>query len=230
VKTAAIIVAAGQSERFGGGLPKQFRALAGRPLLAWTIERFEKATSIDSITLVVAEEHLLYAGEKVVDPFGFHKVTRIVPGGEVRRESVLKGLERLPLSTGLVAIHDGARPLVSPADIDAVVALAAKERAAMLAAPVTDTVKRVKEGYVMSTLERNALYLAQTPQAFQYDLILKAHRQANESGLDVTDDAALVERLGFKVRVVEPSRPNFKITRREDLIAAEAFLKEARDD
>lgn len=226
MKTAAIIVAAGRSARFGGAVPKQYQTLHGRPLLAWTIERFEKAASIESIVLVVAEDQLLFAGEKVVDPYGFHKVTRIVPGGEVRRESVLNGLERLPLSTQLVAIHDGARPLVSPADIDAVVEMAAKERAAMLAAKVTDTVKRVKEGYIMSTLERDSLYLAQTPQVFQYDLIMKAHRQAAERGLDVTDDAALVEQLGFKVKVVEPTRPNIKVTRREDMVAAEAYLKE----
>jgi len=226
VKTAAIIVAAGNSVRFGGALPKQYHTLHGRPLLAWTIERFERAASIESIVLVVAEDQLLYAGEKVVDPFGFHKVTRIVPGGEVRQESVFKGLERLPLSTQLVAIHDGARPLVSPADIDAVVAMAAKERAAMLAARVTDTVKRVKEGYIIGTLERDSLYLAQTPQVFQYDIVMKAHRQAAEHGLDVTDDATLVEQLGFKVRIVEPSQPNLKVTRRVDLVAAEAYLKE----
>lgn len=196
-------------------------------MLAWTLERFERATSIESIVLVVAEDQLLYAGEKVVDPYGFHKVTRIVPGGEVRRESVLKGLERLPLSTQLVAIHDGARPLVQPADIDAVVATAASERAAMLAAKVTDTVKRVKEGYIMGTLERDSLYLAQTPQVFQYDIIMKAHREAAANGLDVTDDAALVEKSGFKVKIVEPTRPNLKVTCRDDLIAAEAYLKES---
>jgi 2-C-methyl-D-erythritol 4-phosphate cytidylyltransferase len=230
VKTAAIIVAAGRSERFGGSVPKQFHSLAGKPILAWAIERFEKARSIDSITLVVAEEHLLYAGEKVVDPFGYTKVTRIVPGGETRRESVLKGLERLPISTELVAIHDGARPLVDPRDIDAVVAAAARERAAMLAVRITDTVKRVKDGFIISTLDRSELYGAQTPQVFQYDLIMKAHRQAAEKGFDVTDDASLVEALGFKVKVLEPSRPNPKITDRPDLTAVEAFLEEAVDD
>jgi 2-C-methyl-D-erythritol 4-phosphate cytidylyltransferase len=158
MKTCALIVAAGASRRLGGAVPKQFREVCGRPLLSWTIERFEKAGSIDQIVVVGAEEHLLSATEKVVDVGGFRKVTKIVPGGDSRRESVLKGLERLPISTGLVAIHDGARPFVAPEDIDRVVALAATEKAAILAVRVLDTVKRAEQGYIFQPWTRTRCF------------------------------------------------------------------------
>jgi len=220
----AIIVAAGRSERCSGAVPKQFRPVCGQPLLAWTIRRFEKASGIDKIVVVVAEENLLYNNSQVVDPYGFSKVIKIVPGGETRADSVLKGLKSLPVSTRLVAIHDGARPIVTPDDIDRVVTLAQKERAAMLARPATDTVKRVRDGYILSTLERESLYYAQTPQAFQYDLILSAHEKRDE-GNSITDDAILVEAQGFKVRVVEPENSNMKVTTPDDLVMVEAILK-----
>jgi 2-C-methyl-D-erythritol 4-phosphate cytidylyltransferase len=226
MRTCAIIVAAGSSERFGGAVPKQFRMLLGKPLLAWAISRFEEAESIDDIEVVVAEEYLLYASEKIVNPYGFRKVSRIVPGGATRQESVLKGLERLPISTGLVAIHDGARPLTSPADIDRVVTLASREHAAILAAPVTDTVKRVEQGYVMTTLDRQVLYHAQTPQVFQYDLIIEAHRQQAGKADVFTDDASLIESRGFKVRAVEPTSVNLKVTTPHDMVLAEAILRQ----
>jgi len=224
MKTVAVIVAAGRSERFGGPVPKQFHEIAGRPVLAWTIQRFEAATSIDSILLVVGEDQLLYIGEKVIDPFGYTKVTKIVPGGASRQESVLNGLARLPVSTELVAIHDGARPLTNPADIDAVVAVAERDGAAMLATRVTDTIKRARDSYVLSTLDRSELFLAQTPQVFGYDLIIEAHRRAAEEGHKGTDDAALIETSGFKVRLVESQYPNQKVTTREDLMLVSTFF------
>ncbi len=199
-------------------------------MLAWTISRFEKASSIDEIALVVAEDYMLYASENVVDKFGLNKVNRIVPGGETRQESVLKGLERLPISTQLVAIADGARPLTAPGDIDAVVAVAAKDQAAILAARTTDTVKRAEQGYVFATLDRRSLFLAQTPQVFQYDLIVEAHRQAAKSGDEFTDDASLIEARGFKVKIVEPTAINPKVTTPQDMLIAEAILRGVVDD
>ena len=235
MKTCALIVAAGASRRLGGAVPKQFREICGRPLLSWTIGRFEKAGSIDDIVVVVAEEHLLYASEKVVDPFGLKKVTKFIPGGESRRESVLKGLERLPVSTGLVAIHDGARPFVSPEDIDRVVAMAATDKAAILAARATDTVKRSEQGYIFATLDRDSLFLAQTPQVFAYDMIIAAHREVAREGdgadeLGFTDDASLIEARGFKVRIVEPEYPNIKVTTAHDLRMAELLLRREKDE
>jgi 2-C-methyl-D-erythritol 4-phosphate cytidylyltransferase len=235
MKTCALIVAAGASRRLAGAVPKQFRDICGRPLVAWTISRFEKAVSVDEIVLVVPEEHLLYANEKVVNPFGFVKVTKIVPGGESRRESVLKGLERLPISTGLVAIHDGARPFVLPEDIDRVVALAGTEKAAILAIRATDTVKRAEQGYIFATLSRESLFLAQTPQVFGYDMIITAHRELAakaDSGDDLgfTDDASIIEARGFKIRIVEPRHPNMKVTTADDLEVAKLILEREKHE
>ena len=224
MKTYALIVAAGRAVRFGGAVPKQFREICGKPLLSWAISRFQQASSIDAIAVVVADEHLLHTSQKIVDPFGFTKVQKIVVGGETRQESVLKGLKSLPISTRLVAIHDGARPLTRPSDIDRVVQMAQTERAAMLAVPETDTVKRVRDGYIIGTLERDSLYLAQTPQVFDYDLIFDAHRSADANAA-FSDDASLVEARGFKVRVVEPSSPNVKVTHTDDWAVVQAFLK-----
>jgi len=196
-------------------------------MLSWSIDSFEKSTSIDEIVLVVAEDYMLHTTQKVVDPYNFTKVKKVVPGGNTRARSVLNGLKALPPATDFVAIHDGARPLVSVKDIDRVVEIAIKEKAAILATGVADTIKRVKESFVISTLDRDTLCLAQTPQVFQYGLILQAHQELAEKEPEttVTDDASLMEKRGFKVRAVEPTSPNFKITTADDLIVAEAILK-----
>jgi 2-C-methyl-D-erythritol 4-phosphate cytidylyltransferase len=225
MKTSALIVAAGSSVRFGGALPKQFRTLAGKPLLAWTIQRFEQAASIDDITLVLAKDQIPFAQDKVLEPYNFKKVIGVVAGGATRQESVMRGLESFSSEMRLVAIHDGARPMVAPADIDAVVKEAATNRAAILAARVAETVKRVKDGFVLSTQDRTDLWLAQTPQVFEYSLIVGAHGRASASKIEATDDAALVEAAGFKVRVVEATAPNMKITTKDDLKLVEALLK-----
>lgn len=224
MNVSAVIVAGGGSVRLGGEVPKQFREIAGRPLLSWTISRFEAAMSISSVVVVVPEEYLLFASERVIDEFGFRKVRKVVAGGGERRESVRLGLESLPLSTDYVAIHDGARPLVQPGDIDAVVEAAIRDRAAILASPVPDTLKRVRDGFVITTIDRSHLYGAQTPQVFQYDLIMEAHRAHTDGTVAYTDDASMVEGRGFKVTIVEPTGPNLKVTTREDLIVVEALL------
>ncbi|MCH9025439.1 MAG: 2-C-methyl-D-erythritol 4-phosphate cytidylyltransferase [candidate division Zixibacteria bacterium] len=222
----ALIVAAGKSERFGDPLPKQFHEVAGRPLLSWTIEKFELASSIDKIVVVVAADYQLETTRNIIDPFGFQKVAKVVGGGESRQESVLKGLEALPESTKVVAIHDGVRALVSPDDVDKVVNLALTEKAAMLALPATDTVKKVKNHSVVETLDRKQIWLAQTPQAFEYQLILDAHRNfaENTKGTIATDDASLVEALGVEVKVVESSSNNLKVTTAADLKYVEIVL------
>ena len=227
MKTVGLIVAGGKSIRFGGEVPKQFRSLAGRPMLSWSLDSFERAGSIDDVVVVVAEEFMLYTTQKVIDPYNFEKVRKVVVGGESRRESVLKGLKALPTSTDFVAIHDGARPLIAPGDIDRVVSVGIESKAAILAIKAADTIKRVRDSYIISTLEREVLYCAQTPQVFELDLILNAHVEFEKQNSDdaVTDDASLVERLGGKVRTVEPVMPNFKVTTAEDMQMAEAILK-----
>jgi len=224
MKTVAIIVAGGSSKRFGKKIPKQFQILAGKPLLSHTIEKFEKSSLVDKIYVVVAEGYLEYTAEKITNPYNFKKVSKIVSGGETRQQSVRKGLEACPLSTDIVVIHDGARPLVSVSDINKVIETAKKERAAILAVKINDTVKRIKNNYIISSPDRTDLYQAQTPQVFQYDLILNAHKNYDEYKT-VTDDASLIEKKGFKVKVVETTSPNFKITTRDDLKIAELLLK-----
>lgn len=225
MKVTALIVAAGKSARFGGDLPKQFHELSGRPLLSWTISRFEKAETIEEIVVVVAGDQLERTAKEVISPFGFQKVTGVVCGGESRQESVLSGLESLSLETGLVAIHDGARPLISPIDINNVVKAARKDGAAMLASKVRDTVKRVRKEQVAGTLAREHLYFAQTPQVFRYGQILAAHR-AGRSNHYATDDASLLEGNGTEIRIVEPTQPNPKITTEQDMRIARALLNE----
>lgn len=216
--------------RFGGEVPKQFRTICGKPMLTWSIESFEKARSVNQILVVVPEEYMIYTSEKVIDPYNFEKVTKVVAGGETRRESVLNGLNAMPSSTGFVAIHDGARPLISTKDIEAVIKAGKKERAAIIAARATDTVKRVRDSFIISTLDRDSLYMAQTPQVFQFDLIMQTHREfaeEKEPG-NITDDASMVEKRGFKVKTVEPSSLNLKVTTSDDMVLAEAILRERK--
>jgi 2-C-methyl-D-erythritol 4-phosphate cytidylyltransferase len=217
MKTVALIVAGGSGERFGGDVPKQYQLAARRPLMSWTIERFEEAQAIDDIVLVVAEDYLLHVNNTVVNPFEFRKVSRIVPGGETRTESVWKGLESLPISTGFVAIHDAVRPLVKSDDIDRVVNEAKQHRAAILGRPVAETVKRARDGMIMATVDREHLFLAETPQVFQYDLLKEAYQKGIGSGKAFTDDAAIVEAFGFMVKLVASSGPNPKLTTRDDM-------------
>ena len=215
-KTVAIIVAGGSGERFGGDIPKQFQLFAERPLLAWTIARFEDASTIDEIVIVVAEDYLLYVNNQVVNPYGFTKVVKIVPGGASRTESVYKGLESLGASTSFVAVHDAVRPLVKASDIDLVVLEARNSRAAILGRPVAETIKRARDGMIMATVDRQNLFVAETPQAFQYDLLKEAYRKGMAANKPMTDDAAMVEALGFQVKLVNSTGPNPKLTTKDD--------------
>lgn len=223
MKAHAVIVAAGKSIRFGGGTPKQFIPVCGRPLLAWTISRFETASSIDGITVVVPSEYVEMTRHMVQSATSFAKVRQVVAGGDTRSESVLAGLRSCPDPAGLVAIHDGARPLVSPSDIDRVVAAAAAGEAAMLAIPASDAIKKTRQGVVLTTVDRSDLYYAQTPQVFEVAAIRKAHEQSGDRSM--ADDAALVEASGVRVQIVEPTYPNIKVTRPEDLMLVEGVLQ-----
>ncbi len=230
MSTIALIVAGGSGERFGGEIPKQYLMVAGRPLMSWTIARFEEAETIDRIVIVAGEDYLLHVNNSVVNPYDFKKVSKVVPGGATRSESVLRGIESLPLATSLVAIHDAVRPLVTPHDIDAVVREAEKHRAAILGTPASDTVKRAREGMVFATLDRSNLFMAETPQAFQYDLIKEAYIKGMESGLNATDDAVMVEAMGFMVRLVGSTGPNLKLTTADDMAFIEIMLKREYHD
>lgn len=218
MKTTAIIVAAGSGSRFNSDTPKQFLEINGKPVIVHTIERFQTAPSIDSIVLVLA------AGQTAsFDASAFSKVTKVVPGGLTRAQSVRNGLQ----ATGdaeIVAVHDGARPLVSVDEIERTIAKAKETGAACLVAPVTDTIKSVRGGEIADTLDRTKLRRALTPQAFKVDVLLRAFEGIDLSE-SITDECYLVEKLGYPIAMVEGSARNIKITHPEDLILAEALLK-----
>ena len=220
----AVIVAGGQGTRIEGKLPKQFLNLGDRPILAHCVQSFESCQMVDQIVLVVPEDYLGYCSEAIVDQYDFRKVKKIVCGGRERQESVYLGLKACPKSTNVVAIHDGVRPFVSPQKISEAIELCEQKRAVILALPVKDTIKRVEGNSVVTTLDRKKLWLVQTPQVFEFSLILDAYERAIEDEFAGTDDAMLVERLGHQVTVVEGEYQNIKITTAEDLVMAEKFI------
>jgi len=233
LKTVAIIAAGGRGERVvksatteqAKNLPKQFVMLGDKPLLAHTIERFERCELVDQIVVVAPEDYLGYCSQKVVDKYSFGKVKKIVSGGEERQDSVFLGLKACPPDTSTVAIHDGVRPFVSTEKISEAILLCEQKRAVILAVPAKDTIKRVEDRAVVTTLDREKLWLVQTPQVFEYNLICEAYRKAEEDGFLGTDDSILVERLGFKVAVLEGEYENMKITTPEDIALAEKLLQ-----
>lgn len=225
----AIVVAAGQGTRMGGEKPKQFRLLAGLPVIIHTLRRFEDSAAIGDVIAVVpaAEraEFLLIAGK-----FGLRKLLRVVAGGHTRTESVWRGLQTIRAATArIVAVHDGVRPFVTPDEIDACVRAANEEGAAILVAPAIDTIKEVTDdGQVIRTLDRAHVRHALTPQCFRYDLLRRAYEEARREGIDATDCSTLVERLGARVRTIDgDARRNIKITRPEDWALAEILIKES---
>ncbi len=217
----AVIVAAGRGARFGGD--KLSRPLRGQPVLHWTLAAFEACPVIDAITLVVAEESRA-ATVAWIAAAGFARVAAICAGGAERQASVLRGL-RATRPAAFVAIHDGARPLITPALIAACIAAAREHDAAAPALPIVDTLKRLDpDGRMFETADRRAFLAIQTPQVFRWDLLLEAHESAARAGIQGTDDASLVERLGHPVAPVPGDPRNLKITTPDDLALAEAFL------
>ena len=222
----AIIVAAGQGTRAGAGHAKQFRELAGAPVLVHTLRRFEECETIGQTIAVVPADDVANF-EAVAREHGLKKLARVVAGGETRTESVWLGLKTIDArNVNVVAIHDGVRPLVAPAEIDATVRAAEQHGAAILVAPATDTIKEVSEGKVLRTLARESLRRALTPQCFRYDLLRRAYERASDEGIEATDDSALVEMIGATVVAVEGDARNIKITRPEDIALGEILLKQ----
>ncbi|MFA5392995.1 MAG: 2-C-methyl-D-erythritol 4-phosphate cytidylyltransferase [Candidatus Ratteibacteria bacterium] len=219
----AIIVAAGKGERLADSVDKPFVKLKGRPIVSYSLSLFEEITEISSVILVVSRERMADAAA-LVTRCGLNKVGEIVVGGAIRQESVSNGLETLPFAVQTVLIHDAARPLISKDKIMQLIAMG-KKMATIPVLPVSDTLKEVKGGCVLRTLDRQHFYAVQTPQAFPREVILTAYRQAKRFGTIGTDDAALAEAAGFPVQIIEGERSNIKITYPEDLIYAGTILK-----
>jgi 2-C-methyl-D-erythritol 4-phosphate cytidylyltransferase len=229
---AAIIVAAGKSQRMGG-VDKQLRTIGGLPVLVRTVAVFEACPDVDAIVLVINPDNMVGAAELRTD-YGWKKVRVMVPGGERRQDSVSAGLAavvRLAKEEGgfeWVAVHDGARPLLTPELISRGLEAAQEVGAAIAALPATDTVKRVDgSNMITGTLDRGSLWLAQTPQVFRTSLLANAYEllAQHEESLEATDCARIVELSGRPVKVYEGERTNIKITTPLDLLIAEAILK-----
>lgn len=226
-KVTALVVAAGVGKRMGvHETPKQFLQIASLPILAYTLARFESFQDISQIILVTRQEDIKACWSDIVEKYHFKKVKSIVPGGFSRQDSVYQGLQSVEPETEIVVIHDGVRIFVTEDMVFNSIKAAQSCGGAVLAVPVKDTMKRVsKDGFVYETLDRNELWAIQTPQTFNYQLIRFAHERARQDGFYGTDDAVLLERLGFKVKVVEGSYRNIKITIPEDLVLAEMILQ-----
>ncbi|MDO8614422.1 MAG: 2-C-methyl-D-erythritol 4-phosphate cytidylyltransferase [Dehalococcoidia bacterium] len=219
VAVGAVIVAAGSGTRMGG-VDKIFALLAARPLLSHTLSAFEDAPAVERVVLVLAEADL-ERGQSLVRQGGFAKVAAVCAGGPRRQDSVRLGLAALG-PCEWVAVHDGARPLVTGALIAAGLEAARETGAAVPANALADTVKEAgPDGLVRRTLDRGRLWAVQTPQVFRYDLLMRAHREVTQ---EVTDDAAMVEALGVPVKLFPGSRRNIKVTTPEDLALAAALL------
>jgi 2-C-methyl-D-erythritol 4-phosphate cytidylyltransferase len=226
MRVVALIPAAGRGRRMGSPKTKALLPLGGIPLLTHTLQKFAACSQVDEIFALVPEGDLPLWTEEIHHRPDLKKVSRILPGGPERQDSIYGGLKAISGQADFVIIHDGVRPFVSPELIERVLLATRRHKAVVAAVPAGDTIKEISgEGKVLKTLDRDRLWIIQTPQSFELGLIIKAHEKAREEGFYGTDDASLVERLGIPVYTVEGSRFNFKITTPEDLILGEALLK-----
>ncbi len=229
--TIALIVAAGAGLRLAGKVKKQYLDLDGHPILSHTLRAFDTCPSVDAVFLVLPETDADFCRRQILAPLEPRKPITLASGGPTRQASVYNGLlaiaeENPECENDIVVIHDGVRPFVTADQIDACIDGARSSGACILGVPAGDTVKRVDtSGYIDTTLEREEIWLAQTPQAFRYGLVLKAHRDARQCDYQATDDASLVERLGEPVKIIRGSRNNLKITRPEDLAMSNAIRR-----
>jgi len=224
-KFAVVIPAAGKAERFGGSENKTFAKMGGRPVFLRSVEQFIHRKDVCQTILAVAPEDMSTMKSSYGANLGFLNVT-LVEGGARRCDSVAAALEVIAEEAEYVAIHDAARPCVTTEMIDRVFAEAVKSGAAILAVPITGTLKRVSESKVIDGTEsRTGLYEAQTPQVFRKDIILDAFERLQGSAVDVTDDAQVVEMAGHPVSIVDSDPTNLKVTAKSDMVLGNAILK-----
>lgn len=231
-KTAAVVLAAGRGSRMNSKVHKQYLLLQEKPVLYYALKAFEESF-IDEIVLVTGADELSYCKKEIVERYGFSKVSHIVPGGKERYHSVFCGLRAIS-DCDYVFIHDGARPFITAELLERAYEMVQKEHACVVGMPVKDTIKLADEnGYAVDTPRRDLLWMVQTPQVFSFTLVkgayetfLRQERELLEKGIKITDDAMVVETFtNTKVRLVEGSYKNIKITTPEDLLIADALLK-----
>lgn len=225
MSVVAIIPAAGFGSRMQSTVSKQYLLLGDRPVLAHTVELFERHPLIDHIILVVPSADVAACRTEIVERFAFTKVAAVVAGGAERQDSVWRGLAACPGDDAdVVLIHDGVRPCFPSALLPPLIDRVRKAGACIVAVPAKDTIKQVENEFIVATPDRRTLWQAQTPQGFLLGMIRKAHEAAFREGFSGTDDASLLERLGLPVAVLEGDYRNIKITTAEDLVLARAFI------
>jgi len=220
---AAVIAAAGSSGRMAGE-DKLFMEIVGVPVLAYTLTAFQRCELIREI-IVVSGESRIGDVSRLCEKFAIGKAVKIITGGGTRLESVLNGVFAVSRGMKLIAIHDGARPCISGDVIESTIAAAAKNNAAAPAIQISSTIKLVKDGIVLETVDRDGLYQIQTPQVFDADLIKAALTNAMKKGADVTDDCMAAENIGARIHITGGSLSNIKITTIDDFAVAEAILR-----
>ena len=225
MKVTAIIVAAGKGKRMLHSVPKHFIRLEDRPVLAYTLDVFEKCPDVHQILIVSRSGEEDYCLREVVEKYGYKKVLKIVIGGDRRQDSVYNGIQELDEDTDIVVVHDGVRPFVSQNTLSNAIKLAMFADGVVTAVPVKDTIKNVgDDGIIRSTPDRSSMWYAQTPQVFKRRILEEAYLRAYNDKFTGTDESSLVERLGYKVKIVEGTSDNIKITTKEDLLFAEVIL------
>ena len=224
-RVAAVVPAAGCGARMGGNIPKQYLVLGGVPLLVYSLRALNAVESISEIIVVVPEADRQYCEKDIVHRFDITKVSKIVAGGRRRQDSVRNGIGAIDDPPDFVLIHDGVRPFITTTIVAHAIEAAVRSGGSIVGMIMPDTVKQADAtGRILKTLNREELWLAQTPQVFRYSWIKEAHQLAEDKQIDVTDDAALIEQLGYPVTIVQGSSTNIKITRAEDLQLGEAIL------
>jgi 2-C-methyl-D-erythritol 4-phosphate cytidylyltransferase len=224
LKTIALITAAGKGQRMHSETPKQYLPLGGKPVLAQTVQVFEDCPSVDGVYLIVPQDQMDLVQKEVVEKYGFKKVLKVVRGGKMRQQSVWNGIRAIRSGCAIVVVHDGVRPLIRQELIEESIEEARRGGAAVIAVPPKDTVKRLRDGRQLQTLPREEIWLAQTPQTFQFSLLKKAYQKAAQEAWVGTDDCALVENLGQAVSIIMGDYANIKITTAEDLLLAEILF------
>ena len=226
IPVIAVIPAAGLGARLGSPKAKQFLDLCGKPMLAVTLERFQKCDLVDRIVVVVPESDVEYCRYEIVERYSLSKIVKVIVGGQMRQDSVRKGIEAIENSCRWILIHDGVRPLVTEGLIAKVINAAKEFRAVITGLPVKDTVKEVDErGRVAKSLDRRHVWAIQTPHVFRCEDIHLAHQEALKHGwVGATDDAHLVEKLGIPIEVIEGDETNIKVTTPKDLEFARLLI------
>ena len=219
-----ILVAAGEGKRIGGKTPKQFVKLHGKPLLAYSVDKFSKVKGIAEVIIAVPPGKEKWASKLLAPELKKFRKVEFAAGGLTRQESVFNALQHVSASVTHVLVHDGVRPFVNPKKVAELIEMLNTEEAVILASPATDTVKLVASDHIAETLDRRQIFLAETPQAFKKEVLMEAHREAQKKGFTFSDDSALVEALGRRVAICPSDGKNLKITSPADLQLARLLL------